>query len=173
VTDIYGDPNANLPYDDPFFRKQLNDMQQNASRSYTPNHGTSTPPPQQSGVSGDGGDADNIQERFRDNLDHVRLIRKDGTTISVSVLVLNEIKAAYNAGFDAGLAAAVGALPRKKNTRDNFPAELNPDDFDSEAEMKQEEAAVLGIHSGAVSGWNEAVDAARQQIRALKRKELP
>lgn len=57
-----------------------------------------------------------LQDEFRDNLEHIRLIRKDGTTIPVSFLIQREVLKARQEehNFVAGMSFALAAVGERR-----------------------------------------------------------
>jgi hypothetical protein len=121
-------------------------------------------PPQKSGVSGDGREA--VREQVyailakayyngrTDTVAHAPGGTLEGESNQHAVATVNfqtdDLMRLLDAQYNKGLEAAEGALPEKKAIPD----------FD-----------VGNEGATACTGWNAAIDAARQQIQALKRKE--
>lgn len=61
--------------------------------------------------------------------------------------------------------------PKDKNTRDNFPAELNREDYETKEEYDLDEAVLLARHLGHVTGFNKSNKQWRALLAKYKNKE--
>ena len=104
-------------------------------------------------ASSDNGEGEHswLNEEFQDNLMHVRLIRKDGTTVPVKIL----LQSAYQAGYAAAKADCLAAAPEKK-TYTKEEADDKTEDFGANLNYYQK------------SAFNAAIDLYQQHIREMK-----
>lgn len=97
-----------------------------------------------------------LNEEFQDNLMHVRLIRKDGTTVPVKIL----LQFAYQAGYAQAKADCLKVAPEERGSMQQVPC-------------PESRPGCLVLHRAFVEsesdkGFNAAIDLYQQHIREMK-----